>query len=167
VNGLEQGIATLVIVGRDSMTEIVFLKDKEWGVIDGELCRVKVFTPLSARVESGRVIALDRTTPYASIVIECTKLPQDATGYITNRLDFLHLWSAFIERGVGEDEEVIVFWTRKNYKTYARLLPSVGMPKLWVNIYRAGAYEMWTDPQVETTSEGLQTLAQWKPDVMV
>ena len=147
--------------------KIVFLKDKEWSVIDGELCRVKLFTPLSAIVEDGRVVAVDMTKPYASIVIECTKLPQDATGFITNKIDFLNLWSAFNERGVGENEEVLVFWSRKNYKTLARLLPSVGMPKLWVMICRAGAYEMWTDPQIETTSEGLQTLVQWKPDVMV
>jgi hypothetical protein len=137
-------------------------------VIDGELCRVKSFAPLSATVEDGRVVAVDKTTPYASIVIECTKLHQDAIGYITHRLDFLHLWSAFNERGVGEDEEVLVIWTRKHYtnKIYARLPMSAWKPKLWVIIYPAGAYEMWTDPEVETTSESLRTIAQWKPDVM-
>ena len=134
-------------------------------MIDGELCRVKTFTPLSASVEDGEVIALDRTTPYASIVIECTKLPQDATGFITHRLDFLHLWNAFYERGVGEGEEVLVIWTRKNYKAWARVAPSATMPKLWVMINRAGAYEMWTH-QVEITAQGVETLAQWKPDVM-
>jgi hypothetical protein len=32
------------------MTDLVLHNDKEWSVIDGEVCRVKVFTP-RARVD--------------------------------------------------------------------------------------------------------------------
>src|SRR6266700_2228755 len=65
-----------------------------------------------ARVDDGRVIAPTKTEPYASIVVECDALPQKATGFITHRIDFLHLWRAFNERGVRDDEEVIVVWTK-------------------------------------------------------
>ena len=48
------------------MTEILLRNDKEWSVIDGELCRVKVFTPW-ARVENGRVIVPSKTEPVGCI----------------------------------------------------------------------------------------------------
>jgi hypothetical protein len=95
------------------VTEIVFLKDRDWSAIDGEACRIMSFTPMGT-VVGGRAVALDKTAPYASIKFECTRLSHEATGFITHQLDFLHLWSAFEERGVADDEEVIVFWTKTN-----------------------------------------------------
>lgn len=136
------------------MTEIVLRSDTEWGVIDGEPCRVKVFTPW-ASVEDGRVTALSKTAPYASIEIECGALPQDATGFITNRTDFLHLWRAFNERGVREDEELIIFWTRRYLKRYARLL-SIFMPRLWVMICPREAFELMSDPNFKPELTGRQ-----------
>lgn len=152
------------------MTEILLRNDNEWSVIDREVCRVKDFTP-SARVEGGRVIALSKTDPYASVIIECRQLPADATGFITHRTDFLHLWAAFNERGIAEDEEVIVFWTKKGLKAYARLL-SMFMPRLWVMICRKGAFELMMDPDINPQLSGLawleatSALVEWKPDVM-
>jgi hypothetical protein len=152
------------------VADVVLLKDKEWSVIDGELCRVKDFTPW-AKVEDGRVIGFSKTDPYASVVFECSGLPQDATGFITHKLDFLHLWSAFNEVGVGEDEEVLFFWTKKNLKPYARLL-SKAMPKLWVMVCPKGAFELMTDPGFKPELTGLarweaqRPLVEWKPEVM-
>jgi hypothetical protein len=71
-------------------SEIVLLRDKEWSVIDAELCRVKAFTPTATVDEYGGVTAAG-SMPYASIEIECPALPQDATGFITHKLDFLPL----------------------------------------------------------------------------
>jgi hypothetical protein len=152
------------------MTELVFVKDKEWSVIDAELCRVKRFGPL-ATVENGNVRALDRSVPYAAVEFECEALPQDATGYITHRLDFLHLWSAFNERGVAEDEEVIFFWTKKNLKSYARFV-SRFMPRLWVMVCPKEAFELMTDLNFKPELDGLErwkaqeALVEWKPEVM-
>ncbi len=152
------------------MTEVLLRNDKEWGVIDGELCRVKVFTP-SARVEHGRVIAPTKTDPYASIVVECDALPHGATGLITHRTDFLHLWNAFNERGVRDGEEVLVFWTRRNLKSYARLMSKL-MPRLWVMICPKQAFELMTDEGFKPELTGLarweaqRPLVEWKPDVM-
>jgi hypothetical protein len=101
------------------MTDIVLRKDKEWSVIDAELCRVNLFTPL-ARVEDGRVIAPSKTDPYALIRIECKALPEETIGAIGHRLDFQHLWAAFNERGIRDDEEVLIYWTKEHLKSYAR-----------------------------------------------
>jgi hypothetical protein len=82
------------------------------------------------------------------------------------------LWSAFNERGVGEDEEVLVFWTKKNLKRSARLMSKL-MPKLWVRICPKGAYELMLDndfkPELTGTArwEAMRAVAEWKPDVML
>jgi hypothetical protein len=152
------------------MTDIVLRNDKEWSVIDGEVCRVTAFTPM-ARVEGGRVITLSKSAPYASIDVECPQLPEEATGFITHRIDFLHLWTAFNERGVGDDEEVLVFWTRKHLKSYARLMAKF-MPRLWVMVCRKHAYELMTDDDFNPELTGLarfeaqRVLIEWKPEVM-
>lgn len=93
--------------GKNEST-VVFLKDKDWSPIDGELCRVDSFSPIGAYVEGGEVRTAGGTLPYAAIAFECSKLDGKATGYITHGLDFQHLWSAFRERTVPENEEVIV-----------------------------------------------------------
>lgn len=152
------------------MSGVLFRTDAEWDVIDGEVCRVKVFTP-SARVEEGRVIARARTEPYASIVVECPALPGVATGFITHRTDFLHLWQAFYERGVEDDEEVLVFWSRRNLKRSARLV-SRFMPRLWVMICPRQALELITDQDFKPELAGQarwdaqRALVEWKPDAL-
>lgn len=152
------------------MTEIVLRNDKEWSVIDAELCRVDRFLPL-ATVENGRVIAPTKTDPYALIGVECKALPQEATGCIGHRLDFLHLWTAFNERGVRDDEEVLVYWTKKHLKSYARLV-SRFMPRLWVMVCRKQSFELRTDDGFKPELTGLaryeagRALDEWKPEVM-
>jgi hypothetical protein len=84
------------------------LRDEDWRPLDGEICRVRAFTPLAGRVEGTKVKSFTRGLPYASIEIESPALPEATTGYITNKLDFQHLWQAFNIRGVGDEEEVIV-----------------------------------------------------------
>src|SRR4051812_42869961 len=122
------------------MTEPVFRNDRDWRTIDGRVCHVKVFTPM-ATVENGDVRAPDKVTPYATIEFDCEALYQDATGYITHKLDFRHLWNAFIERGVGDDEEVIVICVKSQLKRSARLV-SKFMPSLCVWVCPRGAFEL-------------------------
>jgi hypothetical protein len=156
----------------DDMTEIVLRKDKEWSAIDGDACLVKHFTPL-ATVEDGRVNAPSKTDPYALVTFECTQLqlPGEVTGCITQRMDFLHLWSAFNERGVGEDEEVLFCWTKKYLRRVGRLV-SMMMPKLWVMVCPSGAFKLMTDPNFKPELTGLarheamKPLAEWKPEAM-
>ena len=109
--------------------------------------------------------------PYAGINMECESLGRDITGYISHKMDFEHLWAAFKDRTVREDEEVIIFWTKKNYKRGASLF-SAFMPKLWVMICPKGAFELMTNntckPELagEARWKAQKPIIQWKPEVM-
>ena len=152
------------------MAETILRKDSEWSVIDGEACKVIEFTPF-AKIENGKIVAPNKTEPYASVILECKKLPQNAEGLITHKLDFQHLWTAFKGRGVGQNEEVIIFWSKKHLKSYAKML-SVFMPKLWVMVCPKGAFELMTNPKSRPELQGEarflaeRPIAEWKPEVM-
>ena len=152
------------------MKETALRKDSEWSVVDGEPCRITDFIP-AATIEKGKVIAPNRTEPYASVVLECKKLSQQTKGFITHKMDFQHLCAAFKERGVGQNEEVIIFWSKKYLKNYAKIL-SVFMPKLWVMICPKGAFELMTDPNFKPELGGearwnaQRPIVEWKPEVM-
>ena len=147
------------------------LKDSDWKSIDGELCRVISFTPL-ATLKDGKVLAIDKTTPYASIVLECKKLPQQSIGFITHEIDFANLWKAFKERGISKNEELLIIWTTRMYKNKISSFISSFLPKLWVMICQKEAYELRTDQSYkpELTGEARwiasMPIIDWKPDVM-
>ena len=154
------------------MSEIVLLKDKDWSMIDGEPCRVTHFGTLGSLVDiDGKVHAMDITTPYANITIECEKFGKNVTGYITHKEDFQHLWAAFKDRRVKENEEVIIIWTKKNYKRGVKFFSGL-MPKLWVMVCREGAYELMVNPDLKPELNGLEwfeavkPIIEWKPEVM-
>jgi len=145
-------------------------KDSEWSVIDGEPCKVIEFTSL-ASVENGKVVAINKTEPYASVIFECKKLPQQTKGFICHKMDFQHLWAAFNERGVKENEEVIIFYSKKHLKSYAKLF-SAFMPRLWVMVCPKGAFELISDPNSRPELQGearwlaMKPIAEWKPEIM-
>jgi len=149
----------------------IMRKDSDWSVIDGELCRVIDFTPM-ALVQNGKVVAPDTTTPYASVTLECKKIPNKIKGFVTHKLDFTNLWKAFKERGISDNEEVIIFWTTKEYKYKFLRAFSALLPKMWVMICPKGAFEIETDPtwKPELTGEARfkaeAPIVDWKPEVM-
>lgn len=151
-------------------SEVTLLKDREWSVIDGELCRVIDFVPLCL-IKNGKVLALNKPTPYASVHVECKKLPTKITGFICHKIDFMHLWMAFKERTVKQDEEVIIIWTKKHYKKIYKIF-SAFMPRLWVMICPNGAFELKVNPSYkpELTGEArwkaTKPIIDWKPEVM-
>ena len=144
------------------------LTDSEWGSVDGDACRVFQFSPFGWP-EEGR-ICVPKRIPYAAIHFECTRVPGTIKGYITHRVDFLHLWQAFIERGVRDDEEVVVYWTIQNYKFKWLRYFSVIFPKLWVTISHKGFFEFMKGHREvrgqRTTEEMLESIASWKPGIM-
>ncbi len=150
---------------------LTLIRDSDWEVIDSEPCRVVEFVSLGASVEDGKVQAIDKTTPYASVTLECKKFPNKITGYITHKIDFAHLWAAFKERGVKDNEEVIIFWSKKHLKTFAKIFSPV-MPKLWVMVCPKGAFELMTDPNFKPQLSGIarwnaqRPIVEWKPEVM-
>lgn len=151
--------------------EIILTNDNGWSITDDSPCRVLNFIPMGA-VKDGKVLSINRRMPYAAIELECIKLPQKAKGYICHKLDFKHLWLAFKERGVKENEEVIIFYTKKHYKNILYKILSFSMPRLWVMICRKGAYELITDSNYKPELRGEarfiaeSPVAEWKPDVM-
>jgi len=171
---LTRGLRNLKKRRRES--EVVLLKDSEWSVIDGEACRVTYFDTLGSLVDvDGKVHAMDRTTPYASVTMECKKLGKNVTGYITHKEDFKHLWAAFKDRKVKDEEEVIICWTRERYKVRSwvgKKLYSAFMPKLWVMVCPKGAHELIVDsnykPELwgEARWNAMKPIIQWKPEVM-
>jgi len=158
---------------RRNESEIVLWKDSEWSQIDREFCRVTDFGTLGSFVDAnGKVHAGSRTMPYASLTLECRKLGKNITGYITHKMDFQHLWAAFKERRVNEDEEVIIVWTREEYKSKLYKLLAPIMPKLQVMVCPKGAYELMTDsnykPELSGTARwnAMRPIIRWKPEVM-
>jgi hypothetical protein len=148
----------------------IMLKDSEWNVIDGEPCRVIDFTPM-ALVQNGEVVAPDITTPYASVTLECKKISNKVKGFVTHKVDFTNLWTAFKERGISDNEEVIIIWSIKHYKNvYKKFL--YFLPRMWVMICHKGAFEIMTDPnwKPELTGEARwnaeKPIVDWKSEVM-
>jgi hypothetical protein len=159
-------------VQMNNSEKITLLRDKDWTEIDGRTCRVIEFIPM-ASIKDGLVLAIDKSTPYASVRLECKVFPgQEIIGYITHKLDFVNLWKAFKERGVNPDEEVIIFWSVEMYKFKIYKFLSSFMPKLWVMICPKEAYNLMTDREFKPELTGMarwkaeKPIIDWKPVVM-
>ncbi|MBK5275385.1 MAG: hypothetical protein JJE30_10090 [Desulfuromonadales bacterium] len=164
----------------EEQSKIILRKDKEWHLIDSELCLVTDFQPLmGSAVKDGKVISPVVSTPYAEINIVCKKIPKKITGLITHKEDFINLWAAFKERGVTEEkEEVLLYWSMLHYvsnigKVCSAVLPSGMLPKIVVMVCPRGTYEScpnglkWPpkeDPLVLVY--GLESFSWWIPAVM-
>lgn len=154
---------------KENTSKITLLKNSEWCLIEGELCRVIDFVPMGL-IRNREVIALDKATPYASIHLECKKfLDKEITGFVTHKLDFIHLWAAFKERGVKSDEEVIISWYSKHEKGLFRFF-SFALPKLCVMICHKEAFELMTNPNYrpelrgEARFKAEKPIIEWKPE---
>jgi len=147
---------------------VTLLRDADWAVTEGYPCRVIDFTPM-AKIEDGEVISI-KSAPYAAVILECDKIPGSVTGFICHKMDFQHLWAAFNERGVRQDEEVIIFWRKMDLNWLSKLLSFI-MPRFVVWICRKGAYEL-SNPdcqpelQGEARLEAERPIVEWKPRVM-
>lgn len=144
--------------------ETGLLRDSDWALLDGEMCRVTALTPMG----------FAKGLPYASIELESPKLTEPTTGFVSHKLDFEHLSGAFARRDSEPNTEVLITWTKKSYKRGAKLVARF-IPRMIVWLCRENAYEMSTDQTYEPPPELLQgmerwryqmPIAEWKPDVM-
>jgi len=153
-----------------SKEEITLLRDREWSLIDGEVCRATNF--------DDTISHFDKSLPYASITIECRKMPDKINGFITHKIDFLNLQKVFnegiVKKGIEKGyTEVIIIWTRKHYKNILFKLASFCMPKLIVWICKKGAYEFINYPnhkpelQGEARFEMQKPIVEYKPEAML
>jgi hypothetical protein len=131
-------------------SEITLLKDSEWAKIEEEVCRVIDFNPLAV-IKNGRIRRVG-VMPYASITLECEKVSEKISGFINYREDFQHLWTAFKERGIKDNEEVLIIWSRNHYTFKWLRIFSFLLPKLRVMVCPRGAYELITNDK-------------WKPEL--
>ena len=154
-----------------SESETVLWKDSQWSAIDGEICRVSDFNPWGSSVDTnGKVHAMDKTTPYAGVTVECKKLGKNATGFICHKEDFKHLWAAFKHTEGNENEEVLVIWTKKHYKKVYKFVAPI-MPRLWVMVCSKEAYDLFDSdyrPELggEARWDAMRPIIEWKPEVM-
>ena len=136
-------------------------KDRDWAALDGLLCEVTKFTPL-AKLENNRVVAVDRSMPYAFIDITCREggvnLPPDTGGAICHKDDFSRLWTAFVERGLGENEKLFIVWSKRNLRSATKLLSSF-MPRLAVLIFKDDGYELLSNKDYRPELGGV---ARWE-----
>lgn len=143
----------------------MLIKDRDWAFLDGLLCEVTNFTPL-AKVENGEVVTTNRSTPYAFIGINCREgnitLAPDTSGAIFHKLDFKHLWAAFNDRGVAQNERVFVLWSKRNLRPAARLF-SIIMPRLAVFIFRDDGYELLSNSDYRPELNGVARWEATKP----
>src|SRR6185436_2184368 len=97
--------------------------------------------------------------------------PGMSSRYVTHKLDFHHLWNVFEERGVADDEEVIVIWQKSNLRGVPRRLSRM-MPGLIVWICRQGAFEIANDPrplaglEFSAWQAATDPIVRWEPDVL-
>jgi len=179
---------TIMVNLSNTQSEIMLRKDREWSLIDSELCLITDFLPiLGSAVKDGIVTSSMTTEPYASISIECKRTEAQVTGFICHKGDFTHLWSAFRERGVDEQkEEVLIYWSTRHYKNRAvRLLSALTLsvlgatplPKVVVMICPKGTYKNRADgfkwPQGQDALlfaailvSGIKSPNCWIPEVM-
>ena len=142
----------------------------DWNIVAEKLSKVKGFTPMPP-FQEGKILALDKTIPYAFVILECKKLPHPVQGIISHSLDFRNLWAAFYERSLEKDEEVLIIWTKKQYKGYAKKF-SRAMPRLWVMVCPKESFKLQTDKNFRPELGGrarwnaASPRADWKPDVM-
>jgi len=145
--------------------------DSEWNEFDGESLRVLEFTPYS--LIKNRKIHTDKLRePYAHAILtlECKKVQGLIKGYVWHKIDFRNLWKVFEERTVQENEEVIITWTKQNYKYMWHRYVSYFLPKLWIAIFPKGHLEMIADPSLRPKSmsprEFICPIEVFKPDIM-
>jgi hypothetical protein len=139
--------------------------DIPWEAIRREFCRVKHFTPFG-NVESGKVKKPQSFLPYASLLVDLPKLPnanlpQVASMPVVQRDDFLRLWEIFHERGVSQEEEVLV-----TYEPFFRShILSRFMPRLHIFIYKKGHFDQENDSsfQADNAGEWLREIERYTP----
>jgi hypothetical protein len=146
------------------------LKDIDWQVIEGDVCRVVDFTSM-AEIKNGKAKAVNRATPYAAVTFECTKFLQQVNGFICHKLDFMNLSEAMQEKLRRENTEVLMFWNKKQLRGYARLFSSI-MPRFCFMLCPIGAYELITNdahmPELrgEARFLAMRPILEWTPEVI-
>jgi hypothetical protein len=138
-------------------------KDIPWTSFEYEALRVTNFTPL-AIIENSKIKDVSVSLPYAMLLVESPKLPQESRLLVVNKVDFQNLWAVYKERGVNPEEEVIVFCVPFYRNKLLRLFNS-SMPRLHIYIFPKGRLEQVYDSDFKPKDAGawLTPIAEYIP----
>jgi hypothetical protein len=140
---------------------IDLVTDSDWASIDGDVCRVLKFTPW-AKIENGKIVSRMPHLPYAIVTLERPGQAEEFVGRITHKLDFMHLWALFMDRGISESEEVGIAWIKSHLHGSAKLFRAF-MPGMAVMLFKAGAYDLLTKPGLRPDLKGEARFRQEMP----
>lgn len=141
-------------------------KDIPWKAVEEYIFRVRNFTPL-ATVKGDEIHPAGSNMPYAILSVECLELDKELTLHVNHKIDFLHLWKAFHERGILDGEEVLIGDFASKRRGFARMFGPF-LPRLFIWICRKGHLERlvnkdWGDLTGEAWGEAVMPLEIWEP----
>lgn len=91
---------------------------------------------------------------------------------LIHKEDYLHVWQASEQRGIADNEELLVVWTNTNYKSKLISAMSKAMPKIIVWISPKDSFKLMHDQEFRPELVGGERLLAYsfikeiKPDVM-
>jgi hypothetical protein len=94
-----------------------------------------------SKVIDVKVVSPNTNLPYGKIKLNCVGIEEDVIGFITHWIDFKNLWEIYKNRGVKEEEECLIYWTRNHYTKFMSKVLSFMMLKLVVMVCKKGTYE--------------------------
>ena len=139
-------------------------KDVSWEDVEGEMLKVKRFTPFGT-VEGDKIKAPPIPMPYAALAIESTNWSRELSLPVVHKVDFRNLWECFQVRGVNPDEEVLVGYHKAPRRRFAKIFSSF-LPRLGIFIFPQGHLEEAEDPNFRPKDIGAwyTPIAKWKPE---
>lgn len=148
-------------------------RDRDWVGVEGMLCRVDKFLPADNII--GRKASLFHWGPRGIVKLTCLEergaLPPGSLGAVFHKLDYTNLHAAIIERGVADDEEAVIVWSRTYSYFWARWL-SPFMPRMVVLIFKKRSLRLLLEKDFEPELSGeARFLAEmwvkeWKPHAL-
>lgn len=150
-----------------NLSNPVIGKDISWKIVQDYLLRVISFTPL-ATVSGSEVQSQSSSAPYAILIVECLNMNSKYTLYVTHKIDFLHLWRAYNQRGVSDSEEVLIGNFAQRRKGLSKLMGAF-LPRLFVWICPKGYLERminddWGGLTGEARAMAMLPLEMWEPE---
>jgi hypothetical protein len=155
-----------------SDNKIIF---NELSLVESKFCLLKNFIPFSGcKVQNDfSVIGYSYPFPYANIEFFCKNFNNGKilSGTINHKIDFTNFWDLIKFRKIDESKEEVVFWyTGKNYKNFFIKLTSSFMPKFIIAVIPKGTFDRIANydlgEELFTNLFGLDPISFRVPDVM-
>ena len=127
-------------MGNERTQSLFIGKDLPWKQFDWHFFRVEHFLPLSS-VEQGRIKDISKFKPYAILRVYDPNFEsedEELSLPVLHKLDFIHLWEVYRQRGITQDEEVVVHYEPPSG---ARMLFGNIFPQLRIEVKPQGSLD--------------------------